>query len=343
PNLTRYFTSVRFLHALPARQENGTLARSFRIPFSAFATDKTGSEVFDAAVGGLPKDTVPHFAPDCDPLEGWAFDSGGAGAALDAAEVDVSTVFRTQINAERLRAEDEHLFGYEEIAPIGRDGRPQAFATAVVIPDDGNGLADEICCELASILPWIRLGKTSAAVRVRRVGNRAQQPSLEERLEAYGKRPIVLTLATDALLPVDVSNITSSTNLRDLYDKAWKEVLNTLGYRCAEESFIEDVFARQELRGGWAGHLGRKRNKYRTFFLTRAGSVFVTTVSATSCPSDLQTALATLEERGVPLADNDLNWSNCLFVPENGYGEVLVCSPWHIMRGAGQEDAGRAA
>lgn len=119
-----------------------------------------------------------------------------------------------------------------------------------------------------------------------------------------------------------------------LYDEAWRRVWTMLAVDAPAEGLeIGDVFARQGLRGGWIGRRGHG-GSYRAFCLTLAGSVFVTSVPASAVLRDpgRLALLQAVEEHGVPLAEEGLSWRSCPYVPENGFGEVVVCPGWHVAR-----------
>jgi hypothetical protein len=335
PALTEHFQAVRFLHATPAGPLTGSvptnIVRPFPTPLSAFAANKKPEKVWDAVLDGIPPGMIPYFAPDCDGLAGYVNRTGCGGDPLSTSAVAKSLVLRTEVDPVRLRAANERLFGYSQITELVESGQGparQMFLTTVSLPDDRAGLADRMRKELAGILPFVRVGKTNAAVSIQRWSPAAVP--LGDRLNAFGDAPIVLTLASDWLLPLDSSRVNGVTVMTKLYDEAWKCVLKACGYEHGSSELITDVFAQQTLRGGWVGR--RNRHGYRCFYLTQAGSVFVTAVSARACPSGLLAALERLEERGIPIVDPELDWRTCSYVPENGYGEVVACHAWHLQR-----------
>ncbi len=352
PHLCREFTGLRFLHALPlpGPWTEGQGRRPLPAPLSAFSGGKTADRVWDAALDwddAAPAPGVARawFAPDCEELTGYLSEAGSAGAALDAVTCQKGVEVRVAIQEASRAAAVGQLFGYEFIADVAArnagGGAPEVygpvFATGVVVADDDAGLADRLWTELADVLPLARIGKTNAAVRWAR-WEPAAAP-LEERLAAYGDEPLVLTLVTDALLPLDTDAMQSMTDMTALYDAAWGREWDALCRDAGVEPStatrppVRSVFARQSLRGGWVGRRGRE-GAYQAFCLTLAGTVLVTGAPASAVRRD-QSLLAVLrraEERGLPLAGDGLTWRTCPFVPENGFGEVLVCPEWHLLR-----------
>ena len=351
PCLCAQFSEVRFLHALPLpRSWRGEpIQRPHPIPLSAFSAGKQAAQVWDAALSWDDAQPAPgvdraSFAPDCDELSGYVCAPGTAGDGLGAHSVVKGTETRVAIHEASGAAAMGQLFGYEYLADVAvrepaggaeREVYRPAFATGVVVPDDGDGLAQHLWSELSEILPSARIGKTNAAVEFVPV----DQPAipLTERLRVYGDAPVVLTLVTDTLLPLATEEMQSMTDMTPLYDVAWGQVWELLGAEAGEPGrgrlHVAEVFARQSLRGGWIGRRGRS-GSYQAFCLTLAGSVFVTDTPASAAVADpsLLGLLESAEERGLPLMGDGLTWSTCPFVPQNGFGEVLVCPAWHLER-----------
>ncbi len=355
PDLVGWFSRIQIRHAYPAPGGSDSDAtRPFPVPLSAIATEKRRTakrpnRIWDVALTGLPAGRVPKFAPDCEDLSGFVAALGKGGADLVTADVTMSVVVRTAIDAETLAASDQQLFGHSQIAELvatgskeGAPARRQQLTTRIAIPEDDPAIARRIAAELEALLPSVRLGKTNALVAVRRTAD-ATEP-LEIRLERYGDRPVVLTLLSDTLLDLgDPAAITGTTRLESVYDAAWLRALAQSCLRSRLElgpppaGIVVEVFAQQRLVGGWSGKRGA--DAYRAFLLTSAGSVFVTSWKASAVRADarLLAALRALEEGGVPAPSGE-TWATCPYVPENGFGEVSVCHPWHVARALVDEE-----
>jgi hypothetical protein len=349
PNVAKHFQSIRFLHAYPVGPVSAPGSdRSFPVPLSAFAAGKSTEQVSDIALvapdAPWTEAWPPAFAPDCSGLQTFVANSGTSGEALDERRAVMDVTLRTAIDEKTLTAKDKHLFGYTQLSEIVARRNAAGSGKDPVVPQlERQGFASEVSFvvapgdveplkkELASLLPRIRLGKTNAAAAVRQGG--ASPGPLQERLRLYGREPVVLTLMSDALLDIPTSGINGMTDLTALYDQFWREALKRVGYEHPTSTLINSVFARQGLRGGWAGRRGRA-SAYRCFYLTLAGSVFVTAVTAAECLTNhkLREALDQIERAGAPLLEQGLSWQNCPYVPENGYGEVAICHPWHLQR-----------
>lgn len=348
PQLTRHFGAVRCLHALPLPEswEAQSLPRPHPVPLSAFAASKRPYRVWDAALEWRDDEpasgvAVASFAPDCGGLSGFVVEPGDAGGSLQAYVCAKGTEVRTAIDQDTLTAKAEQLFGYDYIAEARRDGSGgavrQALATAFDLPDDGAGLGAALLEEIGRLLADARLGKTGAAAAWR--GWEPKVAPLEERLGAYGDDPVVLLLSTDTMLPLDSSRVHGMSDMTPLYDDAWRRVWGHCAHGAdsasgmPEQLGVAEVFARQALRGGWVGRHG---GSYSVFHMTLAGSVFVTGLSASLAlgDKDVLAYLHGLERRGVPMVNEDLTPFSCPYFPENGFGEVLVCPPWHADRRA---------
>ena len=141
------------------------------------------------------------------------------------------------------------------------------------------------------------------------------------------------------MLPLNSSEVHGMTDMTPLYGEAWSRVWeccagNTDSPHAVSKGLgISEVFARQALRGGW---VGRRGGGYSVFHVTLAGSVFVTGTSASLARSDddVLAFLQRLERRGVPMVSTNLTPFSCPYFPENGFGEVVVCPPWHMTRRA---------
>ena len=119
--------------------------------------------------------------------------------------------------------------------------------------------------------------------------------------------------------------------LGKLYNQYWED---------ASSNSMEMIrfFAHQKLLGGYL--VRRHGDNYYPFYLTASGSVFVLKVK----DSKENTAMEKIDEwkkKGLPLpewvktkykeVDKEL-WQTCPFLPENGYGEVMVNLKWHFDR-----------
>ena len=144
----------------------------------------------------------------------------------------------------------------------------------------------------------------------------------------------IITLQTDALMfNAYDSNLEDFENIRGLYEDYWDVVTEK---SCKMKHF----FARQKMLGRYYGkrYPFHADGNYYPYILTSAGSVFVLeAVNETKAPN----VLSELQEKGLPLpvsirrkltknkAPEERFWQACPFVPENGFGEIVINLKWH--------------
>jgi hypothetical protein len=230
---------------------------------------------------------------------------------------------RTRIDPDTLRAEDEKLFSYEQVVPKGLTWN--AHIDLSRIPENDR---KDVLNELQSLLSQGlgSLGKTKTPATV------AWLPSIKATLASDTKaltgKQWIITLQTDTLLgtPKDLNESSGQAELQAMYAKAWSELsggkLQLIRY-----------FSQQRLSGGYFRHeLYRKNEPYKPWLLTEAGSVFLLQAEDDSAGEGL---IKDWLVQGLPLTDDALNyydilqdpqmqWKNCPFIPQNGYGEIAV-------------------
>ncbi len=95
---------------------------------------------------------------------------------------------------------------------------------------------------------------------------------------------------------------------------------------------MKRFFAAQKLTGGYLGRRFRINGEYYPFFLTNAGGVFVLEIKdqakAGRCADIwLRRGLPppdwALERYGKSSSER-LDWQECPFTPENGFGEIIL-------------------
>ena len=166
----------------------------------------------------------------------------------------------------------------------------------------------------------------------------------------------IVTLATDALL-LDIEQLAGAgqTELRQAYEIAWKEIgkwaleaVRKCGPKpCESPIRLQHYFSQEKLVGG--DYLHRRfrgaDETYAPYLITGAGSVFV----LSSKPDDadaVKDLFYNLLRSGLPLrkwAQDKFKrngksgehhsggyWENCPFIPQNGYGEIVVNHPAQI-------------
>jgi hypothetical protein len=98
---------------------------------------------------------------------------------------------------------------------------------------------------------------------------------------------------------------------------------------------LKRYFASQSLAGGYYLHRRfRSQEKYSPWLLTDPGSVFLLKIVQPNDAKQVSLVQELIERwyfSGLPPYDSSLEWRNCPYVRENGYGEIavnLMCH-WH--------------
>ncbi len=328
PELSRHFEKIRFTHAFPG---SSCMRRPVRPPLSLVKIkgENKKNQLYDLALCEGPG-LISHQAP--------AFDIDWKGRA------DVDSLFgwpelprelrvRTKIDPDRRRAADEQLFAYELVVPRN-NGWYARIDLSEVPGEDQTAVRDQIRCLLSRGL--LGLGKTKAYADVLIAAPGEIRPSLSSDTEPVGGQWIV-TLQTQALLcnSDDFDEASGSTDLWDQYDKIWQELSGgTLK--------LVRYFARQSLAGGpyiWNRFLKTTGKNYHPILLTEPGSVFVLQADKGYEDDGIKLMRKWLAS-GLPLPDwavttyarhgkDGKHWTNCPYIPQNGYGEIAINLPVH--------------
>ncbi|MEW5985003.1 MAG: RAMP superfamily CRISPR-associated protein [Chloroflexota bacterium] len=325
--LVENFALIRVSHAFPA---HATKPRPVKFPISAV---QGGNHYADTALSAEPYAMIGDQAPAY--FIDWKESKEYFG---DATPKEIF-VTRTEIDDLSRRSLERQLFTYAFICPEDEKGRAIEWVCNVDFSGIGDpGMRQQVKQEFAqAVYGYLdRLGKLGRRVRIEVRDGEAQAAQESDDLIKDGW--IVITLQTDALMlnPQDVRQLPPEGDLHHLYDAFWQEIS---GGGCME---LVDFFAHQTFKGGYLYHryLGAaerttRPNNYRPYYLTGAGSVFKLR------PLDEQKAhacLAKWRQSGLDLpawAKVEYShpgmalWQTCPFVPENGYGEIVVNLKWH--------------
>ena len=219
----------------------------------------------------------------------------------------------TQINADTGAAFDQKLYSTIAVAPD-----PQGFECAL----DLTEVAPEQRRALVSALgkPLFGLGMTGATLRpIRMTCLGGADGAQAGHFAIVVKTPALLADPEDT--PEDQTGVFASCKA------FWSKHL--------PHSTLKACHARQRLVGGYHALRFRIRpGGYRPWVLTEPGSVFVFDLAA----EDVD-AMNLFLRRGLcrtNLGDADMDWRNCPFVAENGYGELARQSPANFGSGDAQ-------
>lgn len=225
-------------------------------------------------------------------------------------QLDRQLTVRTAINRTKRRAEDEKLFAYESVLPSA-GGRAVEWITTIDFPAH---VPDSARNQLKEVLSYglEGVGKTKAYFSVA-----SAEPWTIPQIHL--KPTLAITLVTPTLLgdPDGLTGKSDNESLRQFYTKAWEELCPALQ--------LSHYFAQQQLAGGtylWK-RFQKGKSPYKPWLLTKAGSIFVFSFDGTQADV-VRTALLSWLQTGLPHVAAEMNWQNCPFVRENGYGEIAV-------------------
>ena len=316
-DLAEHFDKLRFLHALPATEPS----RPVPIPQSAVQAGDEFYDVADMPTSSLINEKTPTFQID------WK------GKALSEkqkefgwANLQMVSKTRTAIHPETHAAMDEKLYTFQYISPEDDSGHKINWLSGVSFaPDVPEGAFQQL--KKALQLGWNKLGKRDARFKLQAITS--AWPDTQEGETAFAALKtgdtVYVTLRTDALLFDARAHAGAQPDLLEIYRNYWRDQLG-------DAAELSHFFARQKLVGGFLARKQMKHNGQKGYYpwaLTTAGSVFVLKVKG---PAALSKHLQEFRQTGLPLYDNTLNWQSCPFVPQNGYGEIIVNLNWQKIK-----------
>lgn len=316
------FHRLRILHAFPLTS-NGRLCPP---PLSFFHYKNGQNSCFADALtftsAFLIDNRAPEFMPD------WK-DTSTLDSYLRTPTLHRELRVRTAISPQTGSADDEKLFAMRLIVPNGVTWRSRICLAKV-----SSATRKLVLDALRQGLFF--LGKTKCSARVALHGTSA--PTVTN---LQPGQQVTLMLRTPALLlnpsaPCFQQNRMDRAALRAEYEQLWHDL--SVG-----SLQLDNYFQSNSLAGG--GYFARRfqikngdpaTNTYRPYLLTAAGSVFRFTVAD---PALAHQSLSKWSTDGLPLpspvlnfynlTDNDQIWKHCPYVPQSGFGEVVVDHPIH--------------
>jgi len=328
PALCRNFHLIRFTHAFPSPMPE--VQRPIIAPLSLVKDQK--KTLYDVALCPGPglfgaEHSAPAFAVD------WK-DWDDVNQICKWSEPRRMLRVRTAIDRERLRAKDRQLFAYEVIVPDNF-----VWLSGVDLSRVAETERPAVVKELKEVIgPGLRgLGKTKARADVTSAAKGMNRPATASSFDQVEDLWIVSlqtpAILCDPALPLGALPEQDDPEKRNGLFRAYAEVWRQLSGHSLE---LVRFFAQQHLAGGWYLHRRfQQGNPYNPFLLTHAGSVFVLK-AATGQESDAQQRIKDWLLQGLPLPDWAVNeryarqskpgnhWTNCPYLPENGYGEINV-------------------
>ncbi len=319
-DLRAHLHAVRFTHAYPT-PTTGAAGRPIYPPESLVTVD--GHEFHDAIFvrqGLLLDDKPPAFKVD------WKGDAeSGILKRFGWADPPGELRVRTAIDSASRRAADDQLFAYRMIVPDG-----VTWHASVSLAGVDATARSTVAAELQQLLRHglFALGKTKARALVTTTGSSLPPATLQKDL-------VVITLQSAALL-CDPSRHLLQGDQHGSTDRdaMWAEYADVWKSLSGGSLALENYFHRQSLAGGgYLRHRFQHSKPYRPYLLTEAGSVFLFRIN------DADRAAACLTrwlQRGIELSPavrrfylldkvpEDILWTSCPYVPENGFGEIAV-------------------
>lgn len=316
--LAKHFDALRCTHALPSAPGAG---RPMPLPQSLIAIN---TEVKDAYSTRATShfDHAPAFQIDWKPATFKA-------ASKDQGWRSTARHLRVRTAIQDGKAADGQLFAYDCIyaapaAPL----QWQCDLDLSAVPADAQAAVRQ---ELTQLLRHGLgpIGKTDARAQVEcisqpqdiwpsQLGNKAFQPG----------QLIPMVLVSDALL-FATSAVADQTDvdLLSLYRSAFDDLAAQAGF--GDALCLSHFFATQQLRGGESldrRYLRQKNAAYQPLVLTQAGSVFVFQVTN---PAKAAALLQAWQSNGLALPhavreSHGSTWRDHPYIPQNGYGEVVV-------------------
>jgi hypothetical protein len=344
PLLAKYFSRLRFLHGFPALP--GHTARPVVLPYSAVWVDASPDELpfGDVALLDGPvldkKNRAPRFQIDW--KESNATKNLRESFGWGTPEIINKT--RTAIEEKTRTAKEEKLYTFQYLTPYqvlatddpDEEKKQVRWISRIMLPKMDHTEQQRLLQELnrAISLGWHHMGKRDARFRLVDIGKGASNPPFASRKSTLSQGGLaIVTLQTDTLMfdAKALAEQNSGIDLHAVYEDYWNEII---GSSCNLLRF----FARQHMSGGY---LAKKlyppySDCYYPYVLTEAGSVFVLELQSPLADE----ALNRFVENGLPLPpqiialfpeekDHYKHWKNCPYVPENGYGEIIVNLDWH--------------
>lgn len=342
PQLAKYFSQLRFLHAFPALPEQAT--RPVVIPYSvlqaksADGKSRYGDFALLEEVGLDEQGHAPRFQVDwkeSDESVAALWKSFGWGSC------EIINKTRTAIAEKTRTAKEEKLYTFQYLTPyqVTCPGEKQRvrWISSLMLPeiDQAEKLLLRQQLKQAIEQGWCSMGKRGSRFRLVDIGTETAVPHVAPRNSTLSQGGLaVILLQTDTLMfdAKALADKECTIDLQSVYQEYWNEIT---GNSCDLLRF----FARQQMSGGY---LAKKLyplypDCYYPYVLTQAGSVFVLKIRDVGVAKE---KLSDFVKSGLPLPSQITallpevvhpweHWKKCPYVPENGYGEIIVNLDWH--------------
>jgi len=317
--LSKYFEKIRFRHAFPA--ESSRHIRPVTPPLS-LCKELKDKDFYDVVMHNNPiliNEKAPNFDVDWKKRSDVDKDFGWTTPQMELR-------VRTKIERSKRKAEKNKLFAYEMVIPD--EIHWLSWIDLGHVPENDR---DSVKKQLSSLLAfglngW---GKTKVSADVTLKDTNSIKPKYKSQQTSINGQHII-TLQTPAILcdPRMLNETSGQLELLDAYKATWNQLSN-------DSLTLVRYFARQNLSGGYYLHKRFQKDKdYEPYLLTEGGSIFVLTINKGK-ESEASNKLEEWYKNGLPLPEwaitryrddrqNGDHWTNCPYIPENGYGEIAV-------------------
>lgn len=306
------FDDLIITHGLPAKSDAG--GRPGSLPFSLAMHEGKLKDmaVLLAAPEPVCWSKAPLLQPDWK-HEDYAKAFSETGSSGDGPERML--MVRTQIERDSGVSSEGQLFTVECIDPD--DYVWSADIELCQVPEDKR---EHVCKNLAQIFSrgLFGLGKTKAELQIELRDNAFTQvpQAITPALENY----YIVTLKTAAaMLPsnLDISAVNSHQELKEIYQQYWAQQHPAIR--------LHSFYAQQTLVGTWYHQRRNASTKdYYPEWLSREGSVFVLEIEEPRALKMLHSWCRTGLPVLLDIDEEPRDWRSTPFLPEHGYGEILV-------------------
>ncbi len=314
PELGRYFDKIHISHAIPGCQQ----IRPVQQPLSLVKMDDKFYDVALCEGAGLINGDAPAFAID------WKTDDYSKIAKMFGwPDVKRELRIHTEIDSEKRRTADKQIFAYEIVAPNDNIIWDAGLNLSAVPDSDRPKLVEQLQSLVAQGLTG--LGKTKTYAQMELLAPNTTRPCHDSNLDMRDG-VWILTLQTPALLCNPDCLIATESNQHDVLYQAYAEVFDDIS---AQAFFCYPIRS----RGVYLWKRFQYPKNYQPYLLTNEGSVFV--LCSQSQEKTAKGYLKTWLRTGLPVPKWAIekyqrdgkpgnHWSNCLYIPQNGYGEIAV-------------------
>ena len=361
PQLAKYFSRLRFLHAFPAHPELAAspepaasseeatrpeqVKRPVVIPYSAVQGKSVNGKYLYFDVALLEEAVLdeqghaPKFQID------WKESEESVAKlreSLGWGSCEIINKTRTAIAEKTRTAKDEKLYTFQYLTPyqVTDSGEKHSvrWISSLMLPkieqvEEKKQLLQEL--NQAIGYGWCSMGKRDSRFRLVDIGKGPHVPHVASRNDVLSQGDhFIILLQTDTLM-FDAKALARegcAIDLQSVYQEYWNDITDG-------SIQLQRFFARQQMSGGY---LAKKLyplypDCYYPYVLTEAGSVFVLQIRDEAVAKN---KLSDFVEKGLPLPKQITallpkvehpweHWKTCPYVPENGYGEIIVNLDWH--------------